>query len=288
MTKGGLVAMTYYQGEEKVTLKRQQVERAIALAMQSRWQEAVAANRALLEVFPTDVDSCNRLGKALTELGHYEEARDAYRRALEIDPNSSIAKKNLDRLGRLKPSVSQDRRTMTAKLDPRLFIEETGKTVVTVLHQPAGKEVLAKVNPGDPVHLQTKGRTLVVENLGGEYIGQVEPRLGLRLITLMEGGNRYAAALTSIGDSGGKMIIREVFRAPGMEGRPSFPFRTTQGFRPYIKEGFLKYDLDEALEEGDEPSEWEEEPTLREDSGFYEETLGPKLEEGGLEEEQEE
>lgn len=280
--------MAYYQAEETVRLKRQQVEQAIALAMQSRWEEAVAVNRAILGLFPTDVDSYNRLGKALTELARYEEARDAYRRALEIDPNNSIAKKNLTRLGRLKSSTSEGMETVAAKLDPRLFIEETGKTVVTSLQQPGDKDALARVNPGDQVHLRAQGRTLVVEDARGEYIGQVEPRLALRVITLMERGNRYVAALTSIGDNGGKVIIREVFRAPGLEGRPSFPSRIIQGFRPYIKEGFVKYDLEEDLEDGEEPAEWEQEPTLREDSGFYEETLSPKLEGGDLEEEAEE
>ena len=44
---------------------------AIALAMQGRWEEAVAANRAILELFPEDVDAYNRLGSALMELGEY-------------------------------------------------------------------------------------------------------------------------------------------------------------------------------------------------------------------------
>ena len=35
--------------------------------------------------FPNEVDAYNRLGKALTELGRYADARDAYGRAVKLD-----------------------------------------------------------------------------------------------------------------------------------------------------------------------------------------------------------
>ena len=58
--------------EEKARLRRQRTELAINLAMQSRWEEAVRVNQSILEVYPTDADAHNRLGKALTELGQYK------------------------------------------------------------------------------------------------------------------------------------------------------------------------------------------------------------------------
>lgn len=67
--------------EERLRAKRHSTERAIALAMASRWEEAAKVNRELLELFPDDVDAQNRLGKALTELGRFGEARYAYSRA---------------------------------------------------------------------------------------------------------------------------------------------------------------------------------------------------------------
>jgi len=93
---------TAYLPEERNRFKRQRTEQAIQLAMAGRWEEAVAVNRAILELFPTDVDTYNRLGKALTELGHYREAREAYQKGLEIDPSNMIAKKNLARLATLR------------------------------------------------------------------------------------------------------------------------------------------------------------------------------------------
>ena len=86
--------MTFEAGtvqEKKNDLTRQ----AVALAMESRWEEAVEVNRAILDDFPTDLETCNRLGKALSELGQNVEARKAFERALSISPNNPIAKKNL-------------------------------------------------------------------------------------------------------------------------------------------------------------------------------------------------
>ena len=60
-----------YQEERLARLKRQRSRQAIDLAMQGRWQEAVAANKYIIEDFPTDVDAYNRLGRACMELGEY-------------------------------------------------------------------------------------------------------------------------------------------------------------------------------------------------------------------------
>src|SRR5215211_9380211 len=87
-----------YQTDDRARVRRQIAEQAINLAMQSRWEEAATLNRQILAADPRNVDAYNRLGKALTELGRYGEARAAYSRTIEIDTANSIAKKNLVRL----------------------------------------------------------------------------------------------------------------------------------------------------------------------------------------------
>ena len=87
--------------EEQARLIRQASRQAIALAIEGRWREAVEANKGILESFPNDVDTLNRLGRAHIELGEYAEARSAYTRAKELDPYNSIADKNLRRLAHL-------------------------------------------------------------------------------------------------------------------------------------------------------------------------------------------
>src|SRR5919112_450475 len=93
--------MSVFQSEDRLRLKRLRSEKAIQLAMQNRWDEAVELNRQMLELFPNDVDTYNRLGKALLELGRYSESREAYGNAARLDPTSTIANKNLQRLEKL-------------------------------------------------------------------------------------------------------------------------------------------------------------------------------------------
>jgi len=49
-------------------------------------------------MFPTYIDALKRLGKAQMELQRYILAKEAYSRALEIDPQDTIAQKNLKEL----------------------------------------------------------------------------------------------------------------------------------------------------------------------------------------------
>jgi hypothetical protein len=254
--------MTYQQAEDRSRLRRQRSELAIRLAMQSKWDEAVAANRSILSLFPDDVDAWNRLGKALTELGRYGEAREAYGRALAIDPANSIAKKNLDRLSKL--SEAEAAPVTQKSVDPQLFIEETGKSGQTVLVKTDPK-VLARATAGDPVELKRRDNQLIVDTVAGEYLGEVEPRLALRLSRLMEGGNRYAAAVTSIEDSTARIIIKEIYQHPTQAGKPSFPTSLSEVVRPYTKESLLRYGPEEEDEEifeeiSDSVEDWEETP----------------------------
>jgi hypothetical protein len=271
--------MVFYQLSEKAKLRRQRTNEAIALAMQSQWDEAIAVNKSIIEVFPDDADAYNRLGKALTQLGRYAEARDAYSHALEIEPNNGIAKKNLDRLAHLREAEAEPRNGR--QVSSHLFIEETGKADVTDLYRLAPRKVLAKIAAGDPVHLEARGQSLTVESVDGEYIGEVESRLGLRLIKLMQGGNRYTAAIVGVGEKGGKVMIKEIFQHPSQAGRSSFPARAADGFRPYVKDSMLKYereDDEEGLEE-EYPGEFEKEEPAREEVTSLEEMVAIEDEE---------
>src|SRR3990172_10977426 len=154
-----------YQAEDRTRAKRQQADLAIQMALQGRWAEAVQLNRAILELFPTDVDAYNRLGKALTELGRYADAREAYMKGLEIDPLNGIARKNLSRLATLGEEAAP--RAATQKLSPQMFIEETGKTGITTLVRPS-MEVVARMTAGDQVVLQRQNGSLLVQSTSGE------------------------------------------------------------------------------------------------------------------------
>src|SRR6266571_4358094 len=207
--------------EEKARLKKQWTELAIQQALASQWEEAVTTNRNILNLFPNEAEAYNRLGKAYSELGQYTEARQAYSQTLKYSPNNTIARKNLDRLSLLQeaPALALGG---AERIDPLLFIEETGKSGMTELINIAPASVLAKVGVGDRVQLHVNGHTLMVRNPAGEDIGKIEPRLANRLINFMEGGNRYAAAiLTTDGHGQVRLIIREEYQHPSMFGKVS-------------------------------------------------------------------
>ena len=123
-------------GEEAARLKRQGSEQAIQLALESKWEEAAALNKTILATHPSDVEAWNRLGKSLLELGRLREAHEAYGHSVQLDPVNTIARRNMERLSTLVDNSDSDeiqRPGMVAKASQDLFIEEIGKTGVTVL-----------------------------------------------------------------------------------------------------------------------------------------------------------
>jgi len=151
-------------GEADTTARqrRQLAEAAIAHATRGEWEEAVVANRQLLDLGP-DIDACNRLGKALAELGRHAEALTAYGQALERDATNRIAQRNIERL---RVVMAVRRPTTNGKSRPEkapvtLFIEETGKTGRARLINLAAPRVLAPLSPGDAISLDVEGDELV-------------------------------------------------------------------------------------------------------------------------------
>ena len=268
----------YEQQEEGKAQLRQRLSRdAIELALQGRWEEAEALNRDIIEKFPTDAEAHNRLGRALTELGDFDRAREAYAKAMELSPENAIARKNLARLTSISQSMAPlgssphkhpSRRAQARRVALDLFVTEMAKAGIVNLNNVAPGELLAKTGFGDQVYVETRGHHLVVKNEDGEYLGEVESKQGLRLIKLMQGGNRYDAAILSAGEERVQVIIKEVYQHPSQVGYPSFPVRVQEHLHRRIREGLLRRGL--AADESE---------TLPELTDFEEENYTPPEEE---------
>ena len=245
-----------FQAEHGTRTKKQQADIAIQMALQGQWEQAVDINRAILESFPAEVDACNRLGKALTELGRYADASDSYTKAIEIDPLNPIARKNLSRLATLGKTApkKKSKNAASQKLSPEMFIEERGKTTITELAQP-DMNVVNQLTAGDLVKLERdKKGNVFVQTMAGERFGDVESRLGQRLVKLLDGGNEYVTAISSLHEDGVKLFIRETLQGPSQVGKLSFPPSVSEPVRTNGKQRLGSGDEDDswALDDPDE------------------------------------
>jgi Tetratricopeptide repeat len=255
------VETTKASATSQIRLKRQLSEQAVSQATAADWAAAAETNRRILEM-GVDVEAENRLAKSLWELGQLGAAREHYQTALALDPTNRIAERNIDRLRTLL--VDAGDATVPArpgsKAQVSIFVEETGKTGFAALIELADPRKLAQVNPGDAVELLPEGNRLIAIS-NGARIGTVEPRVAARLLKLLAEGNKYAAAVTSLGDKDVRIIIRETFQDPRNYGKVSFPTAAkSTDLRPYTKGTLIReeMDLEDDLEDDVEDEEIED------------------------------
>ena len=213
--------MTIPKIDERKRLWRKWTGEAIALAVKSQWEQAAEVNRQVLELSPGDVEAWNRLGKAQLELGDYNDAQEAFKHALDLSPRNAIARKNLDRLMLLK--TSSPSRSNGRYMPASFFIEENGKTTQVTLLAPADAYALAAISAGEPVELKCRRETLEVCDVGDQYLGRLPSALGRRLIQLMDGGNRYQAAVFNVTRDHVTILLREAYRHLSQRNVLSFP-----------------------------------------------------------------
>ncbi|MFN8542523.1 MAG: hypothetical protein U0232_34215 [Thermomicrobiales bacterium] len=256
--------------EERARRKRLVQQQAQQLAMNGEWEAAIELNREILEAAPNDVQALNRLGKAFSELGRYSESYASYHQSITIDPANQIARRNLQRLEPLKNleadgSVTERRHTQARQT---MFIEEIGKTRVTEVLGLADNTTLARMASGDQVELRIEGKQVIVYSEDGLRLGNLEPRLAQRLIGLIDGGNRYSAAVTVVEPGLLRVIIRETYQHPSQAGRLSFPVDnkpltprayTRASERLYAADDADLYSDDDEVEDTDETEPEEDE-----------------------------
>lgn len=259
------------QGSQERRLLRRLTQAAMQAAFKGEWERAAQLNQRITELAPRDVAAWNRLGHALAELGRVAAAREAYQRALEIDPTNSIAQRNVTRLDWLVSQSSDGVVPMPVGRSaprPNVFVEEMGRTYVVDLLRPAPPVVLARLFPGQEVLLDFRENAVFVTDVDGTRLGQLEGRLARRLLQAHAEGNEYRAYVVQLTGDTLRVILREVFRAPHRLDIPSFPPQPKIAPpRPYLPETFGREEVleeEELFEEEAEGivSEEEEEETV--------------------------
>jgi hypothetical protein len=243
------------ESTEHLKPRSQYAEDAVQLAIAGRWDEAVKLNKFIVENFGADEETQNRLGKALSEMGKLKEAKASYEAALKINPMNSIAKRNAARINALLHQ-KEGLKVGGTRVDLNLFVEEMGKTVITILESVPGNDMCSKVAAGDVAELKIEGDGVVAETSRGVRLGLLEAKLARRLTKFMRGGNRYQAGVTSCEGNTVKLIVRETYQDPHFAGKPSFPMKRKREveFRPYTKESLLTREVEVFVEDEDEPT----------------------------------
>ena len=239
-------------------------DQATAAALEADWPRAADLNQKLIDVAPDDLEARNRLGRALLELGRLDEAKAAFAEVLKIEPYNSIALRGHSRVATLQEHKTKPF-TTTTKTQPRLFIEDMGKTGILRLINPAPQHVLAKYSPGAECELREQEGLLALHARDGDLIGFLEPKVGRRLIDLIRTGNQYVAAIVSNDPANARVAIREVFSSAENISRISFPghHRSAETKeRAYVRGTFFR-DAGEGIEE--EAEEVEEETPAAEE-----------------------
>ena len=75
---------------------RSQVEFGIRVASQGLWREAIYRWQRAVELDPTYAAAWNNLAVALEQAGEFARAKQAYEKALQLDPKNVHIKQNFD------------------------------------------------------------------------------------------------------------------------------------------------------------------------------------------------
>lgn len=269
-------------------------DQAVAAALDADWPRATELNTKILEAAPDDVEARTRLGRALIEQGKPEDAKVAFAEVLKAEPYNSIAIRGAQRVNQLLEHKSKAVTTNT-KTQPRLFIEDMGKTGILRLINPAPAHILARYSAGSECQLREQEGLLAVHARDGELLGFLEPKVGRRLIDLIRTGNQYVAAIVSNDQANARVAIREVFQSADNASRISFPGHHRPAEtkeRAYIKGNFFRFGRDEDEEGGDEADEVEaDQPTgeeVLEEAESNEEPLAVEPDEDDSEDDEDE
>ncbi|OGM11490.1 hypothetical protein A2Z22_00370 [Candidatus Woesebacteria bacterium RBG_16_34_12] len=191
---------------------------AINHAINGNWNEAIIINKQILKINSKDIDALNRLARAYAELGNLQKAKIYSQKVLKLDAYNPIAKKCLSKWKVLKKGEVIN----LPPTSPKNFLEEPGKTKIVPLLNLGSPKVLAKLDAGDEVLINTHAHRISIMTKGGEYIGRLTDDLSARLRELIKYGNEYQAFIKSVSNNDTKVFLKEVKRAAKLSDIPSF------------------------------------------------------------------
>lgn len=199
-------------------MKDDLAQKAVSAALTGNWEEALLVNKKILQEDSKDVDALNRQARAYAELGKLSKAKACAKKVLKIDPFNTIALKSLEKWKELKRGESLKSTPTT----PQTFLEEPGKTKILSLIHLGDYQVIANLDSGDEITLNTRSHRISVLSTDGKYVGRLPDDLSARLKKLIKLGNEYLAFIKFANAKEVRVFIREIKRAKKLADIPSF------------------------------------------------------------------
>lgn len=199
-------------------MKDDLAQKAVSLALSGSWEAALLLNKKILQEDAKDVDALNRQARAYSELGKLSKAKACAKKVLKIDPFNTIALKSLEKWKELKRGES----LKSTPTFPQTFLEEPGKTKILSLIHLGDYKVIAKLDSGDEITLNTGSHRISALSSDAKYVGRLPDDLSARLKKLIKLGNTYQAFIKSANAKDVRVFIRETKRAKKLADIPSF------------------------------------------------------------------
>lgn len=196
-------------------------QQAVNYALAGDWQKASELNQLILKDSPDNIGAMVRLAKAQTELGQSVKAKKILEKVIKLDPYNSIATKALLKIK--SKGKGTDEVTHT-KIDPKMFLDEPGKTTLAELTNLGDPDVYLQLDPGDEVKIVLGGKTLSINTMSGKHIGRLPVSLGFRIRNLISQHFEFQALIKSTASDCVKVFIRELSRPKGFEKVIALPF----------------------------------------------------------------
>ncbi len=102
------VAMTAPLRADERSDAQAQVDFGITVAQRGLWQEAIYRWERASEIDPTYAAAWNNLGIAYEHEGQFDKAREAYEKALDLEPDNVMIQQNYDLFREINDRVQSD------------------------------------------------------------------------------------------------------------------------------------------------------------------------------------
>lgn len=191
---------------------------AIKASVNKDWKLAIETNEKILETYPDDIPTLNRLGIAYSMEGDHKKSSETFKKVLELDSKNQIAKNNLERL-----KANKESGLINPYLQNVSFIEEPGKSKVIPLVSPGEPKVFSTLNIGEPVELGVSKHKIKVSTQKDVFVGYLPDNISHRLMELTKSGYKYKVFMKSVNPKSPFVFIQETHSSKKLHGLPSFP-----------------------------------------------------------------